>query len=170
MESTVLNQAYLLLVYLISGLLIGMIFDIFRVFRRTFKTSDFFTYIEDILFWIITGIFLIFVLFRFSSGEIRIYNILGLSIGFLFYIIFISKCFIKINVKILKFIKNILNKIIKIILYPIRFIFKIIRKIFTPFTFFVINIKKGYFKFIKKQKTKKKIKKNKEKNVLKEGF
>lgn len=159
MENTVLTQGYLFLVYIISGVIIGVIFDIFRVFRRTFKTTDFATYLQDILFWIITGIFLLFILFKFSNGEIRVFNIIGIIIGCIFYIVFISKYFIKVNVSIVKFIKNIISNVINVLLYPIKFIIKILFKIFTPFTFFVVNIKKVLLGLNKKEKNKKKNKK-----------
>lgn len=142
MENVILMQLYSFFAYIISGMIIGIFFDIFRILRKSFHTPDIITYIEDILFWLFTGIFLILVLFKFSNGELRIYNILGLLIGVLIYMLSLSKFFIKINVKIITFIKNIIYKIFKFILYPLKFIFKILLKIFKPFTFFVINIKK----------------------------
>ena len=148
MDNVLLEQAYLFLIYFISGMLIGILFDIFRILRRSFKTIDFITYIEDIFFWLLTGGFILFVLFNFSNGEIRLYIIIGLVIGFISYILTISKFFIKINVKILTLIKNIISKIISILAYPIKQIFKLLQKIFTPFTFFVINLKKILYVFI----------------------
>lgn len=139
MENIALEQAYLFSIYLISGMLIGILFDIFRSLRKSFSTKDFVTYIEDILFWVVTGIFILFVIFKFNNGEIRIYSILGLLIGFTSYMISISKLFIKLNVMIMDFLK-------KIIIYPLKIILKLIKKIFSPFTFFVINIKKIYKK------------------------
>lgn len=67
------NQAYLFLVFIINGLLIGLLFDIFRILRRAFKTSDFVTYIEDILFWILTGFSILYSIFVFNNGEIRLF-------------------------------------------------------------------------------------------------
>ena len=55
----VLNQANLFLIFVINGILIGVLFDIFRILRKSFKTSDVITTIEDILFWIITGIIIL---------------------------------------------------------------------------------------------------------------
>ena len=138
MNSATLIQAYIFLIFFISGMLIGILFDIFRISRRTFNTTDFVTYLEDILFWIITGLFLIFILFTFSNGEIRLYNVISLIIGFVCYILTISKFFIKINVIILSFLKNISYKILKILIYPIKFLFK-------PISFFVINVRKLFF-------------------------
>lgn len=170
MNNAVLLQLYSFSIYLISGMIIGVFFDIFRILRKSFHTPDFITYIEDILFWLFTGLFLLFILFKFSNGEIRIYNIIGLLIGCIFYLLSISKFFIKINVFIVTFIKNIVYKIIKIISYPILFIIKIVKKIFNPFTFFVINFKKMTTNKIKKVKNTKKNKNKTEKMITEEGF
>ena len=172
MESVILSQLYSFLIYLISGIIIGIFFDIFRILRRSFHTPDIITYIEDILFWLFTGLFLILVLFKCSDGQLRFYNIIGLLTGVVIYILTVSKYFIKINVIIITFIKNIVYKIISFILYPIKFVLKIIRKIFKPFTFFVINIKKVGMnykqKMIKNVKNKNKIEKNiRERSIFK---
>lgn len=134
------NQAYVFLVYILSGILIGIFFDLFRILRKSFKTPDIVTYIEDIIFWILTGIFLLYVTFKFNNGEIRAYIFLGLIAGITFYILLFSKHFVRINVTIISALKKIIGKLIKIIIFP----FKIIRKvILKPISFIFINIKKG---------------------------
>ena len=54
------NQAYLFLIFSITGILIGALFDIFRALRKSFKTSNIITYIEDIVFWLLTGTLIIY--------------------------------------------------------------------------------------------------------------
>lgn len=153
MQNTIIIQLYSFFIYLITGIIIGIFFDIFRVLRKSFKTPDFVTYIEDMLFWIFTGILLIFVLINFSSGEIRFYNVISLCIGTAIYILLISKYFIRINTTIIKYIKFVFHKIYKIISYPIKLILKFLIKIFKPFIFCIINLKKITFKInIKKNK------------------
>ena len=56
----IINQGYIFVIFILNGFLIGILFDIFRILRKSFKTKDIVTYIEDILFWIITGIFLLY--------------------------------------------------------------------------------------------------------------
>jgi len=172
LENVILTQLYSFLLYLISGIIIGIFFDIFRILRKAFNTPDIITYIEDILFWILTGSFLLVILFKFSDGQLRIYQIIGTLAGVIIYMISISKFFIKINVKIIITIKKVLYQILKIILYPIKFIIKLITKIFNPFTFFVININKNILncskKVIKRLKIDNKTEKNsRERRILK---
>jgi len=75
------NQYYILLVYIFSGLLIRIVFDMLRLTRRLFNLSNLIVYIEDILFWVITGILLIFVIYYFCDGYVRVYQLLGLLFG-----------------------------------------------------------------------------------------
>ena len=68
---------------------------------------------------------------------------LGVILGCIFYMLTISKFFIKVNVNIITFLKNIIYKIIKILVLPFQFIYKIIKKIlFKPITFIMINFRK----------------------------
>ncbi len=166
MENTTITQLYTLFIFSISGIIIGLFFDIFRIFRRSFKTSDLVTYLQDIIFWLCTGIFILFILFEFNNGQIRSYTIIGLVVGILVYMLTISKYFIKINVKIITFFKTIISKILFIILFPVRFLFKILRKtIFKPVSFCIINIRKNFTNCYKK--VKKNIKANK--NIAKKS-
>ena len=136
-----MNQAYIFLMFIINGILLGIVFDIFRVSRKSFKTSDFITYIEDIIFWIISGIITLYFIFFFNNGQIRLYIFIGIILGTAFYILTLSKYFIKINVIIVNVIKEIVSKIYHIVIFPFSVIFKVIRKIFfIRFYFISINI------------------------------
>ena len=109
MNTEILNQTYLFAIYFICGVIIGIFFDLFRILRKSFKTPDIITYIEDIIFGILTGIFLIFIIFVFNNGELRFYIFLALILGLSIYLLTISKYFIKFNVKILTNRKYILK-------------------------------------------------------------
>ena len=89
------NQAYVFLIFILNGLIIGIFFDIFRILRKSFKTSDFRTNLQDILFWIITGSILLFSIFKFNNGELRAYIFLGVFLGVAMYMLLFSKTFIK---------------------------------------------------------------------------
>lgn len=136
------NQALLFVVFIINGILIGVLFDIFRVLRRTFKTTDLVTYVEDTLFWIITGLLTLYFIFCFNNGEIRFYIFLGILLGIIIYMLLFSKYIIKINMFIIGFIKNITNMIITVIIYTLKIVLKVFKRIFLkPFSFIFINIR-----------------------------
>lgn len=139
----IINQANLFLIFTINGILIGLLFDIFRVLRKSFKTSDVITYCEDFIFWILTGFLLLYSIFTFSNGEVRFYMFLAVFCGCIIYMLLFSKYFIGINVKIITIIKNIISTLISIIIFPVKIAIKFFRKIFfKPINLITINIKK----------------------------
>ena len=150
------NQAYLFGIFIINGILIGLLFDFFRILRKSFKTNDFITYLEDILFWILTGIILLYSIFIFNNGEIRLFMFLAVLLGIIIYIMSISSYIIKLNVRIINCFKIIIIKIFNIMSIPFTYIIKILRKIFfRPISFIIINIKKFSINYSKKLFSKK---------------
>lgn len=146
MNSEIISQLQYFVLYIICGTAIGIFFDIFRILRKSFKTPDFVTYIEDIIFGIITGIFLITIIFIFNNGELRFYIFLALLLGNILYLSTISKYFIKLNVKIITTFKYAIVKTFLIITFPIRkllYLFKkyILSLILKPFKILTINAK-----------------------------
>ena len=119
MKTDILSQIYIFLIFILNGITIGLIFDTFRSVRKTFKTSDIITYLEDILFWVISGGITLYLIFYFNNGELRAYIFLGLLSGIIIYILFLSKIFMNVSISIISFIK----KIILIVLYPFKKLF-----------------------------------------------
>ena len=138
------NQSYLFLVFSLTGVIIGILFDFFRILRRSIKTPNIITYIQDILFWILTGIIVLYSIWYFNNGELRIFVFLGLIIGILIYMTTLSSIIVKIFTKILVFGINILKVPFKIIYSLISKIITGIVVLFNKFTK-KLKIKKGNF-------------------------
>ncbi|MBQ2917580.1 MAG: spore cortex biosynthesis protein YabQ [Clostridia bacterium] len=159
------NQAYLFGIFILNGFLIGLLFDIFRILRKSFKTADFITYLQDILFWIITGFIILYSIFKFNNGELRGFIFIGIFCGVLTYMLIFSKIFIKINLSIINFFKKAIHFVI---IVPVLFISKFLKKIiFKPISFLIINLRKSLSKFILKIKN---LFFNKKKNNYKKDF
>jgi len=138
------NQAYLFMVFTLVGIAIGVLFDIFRILRKTIKTKDFVTYIEDILFWILTGLIIIFSMYKFCDGELRFFMIIGLILGTIIYLLTISEYIIRISVFIINLAK-------KVVIFPILVFTKFLKKIiFRPICIICINFRKDFVKKMKK--------------------
>lgn len=147
----VTNQVFLSFIFIVNGIVIGLLFDFFRILRKTFKTKDIVTYIQDILFWILTGIILLYSIFTFNNGEIRLFMFLAIMIGISIYMLIFSSYIIKINVTIINLIKNIISKVLNILFIPFKYIYKLFNKIFfKPINFLIINIRKNFTKNLKK--------------------
>lgn len=134
------DQAYLFLVFSLTGVAIGILFDFFRILRRSFKTINIITYIEDVLFWVLTGILILYNIWYFNNGEIRIFLFLGIILGTLIYMLTLSNIIITIFTKILRLIITVLK-------VPINTVIVIFRKIFTIISEIIINVVKKRKKF-----------------------
>lgn len=162
MENNIITQTVLFIIFIFNGIFIGILFDFFRILRKSFKTSDIITYIQDVLFWILTGTSTLYLIFKFNNGEIRSYIFIGILLGITFYILLFSKFFININVKIIKFITKIVITIAQILLVPFMGILKIFRTFFDILTKI---LKKTYKKGIKLTKFSKNTMKKKDFDV-----
>lgn len=139
------NQAYIFMVFTIVGVIIGVLFDIFRILRKTFKTKDIVTYIEDIVFWLITGMIIVYAMYVFCDGELRFFMILGIIIGATMYMLTISKYVIMVSVFLINIVK-------KVLIYPVMLILRVAKKvIFRPIMFICINIRKNILQNIGKK-------------------
>ncbi len=144
------TQLQLFFIFLINGLLIGLLFDFFRILRKAIKTADFITYIEDALFWILTGLIILYSIFTYNNGEIRLFMFFAIILGILIYLIFISKIILNISLSIINVIKKIFNIVFNIIKIPLKFFMKLLKKIFfNPISFIIINIRNYFTKCFK---------------------
>ena len=142
MQSQSLEQLYSFFVFVLVGFLIGLLFDFFRISRKVFKTSDIITSIEDVTFWIISGILVLFSIFKFNNGDLRLYILIAISVGLLFYILIFSKIVIGILVNTLLIIKKLSSYVIKIVLLPLKLTLKLIKKYFLfPISIIIKKIK-----------------------------
>lgn len=160
-----INQAHLFLVFTLNGIFIGLLFDFFRILRKSFKTKNFVTYIEDILFWLLTGLSIIFSMYNFSGGSLRFFMFLGLGVGTVMYILTLSKLVIKTSVFIISIIKKIVSIILKAIITLLKILYNVLDKIiFRPLYLLYIKVDSFFQKKSKKMTNKilriKKIEKN----------
>ena len=102
------SQGQIFVIFFILGICVGVIFDLFRAVRKVFNTSDFVTYIEDIIFMAISGILVVNNLIIINNGEIRFYIILSLFFGMIFYFFTISKLCVIIFKYVIEFFKKII--------------------------------------------------------------
>lgn len=123
------SQIGIFLIYLIAGVLICLLYDIFRALRKTVKTPDLVTYIEDTIFWILVAIFLIYLIFVLNSGEIRFFMFIAICLGEIVYYFTLSKYFMNISVHILTFVKIIVKKLLSILLIPLKLFLRINKKV-----------------------------------------
>ena len=102
---------------ILSGIIIGFLFDIYREFRGVCKNKILIT-IEDILFWIWCSLIVFVFLLKYNYALIGVYVFMGITL--VIYLKTLSKYFRRIQHKILA----ILLKNLRIIFKNIRYAFK----------------------------------------------
>ena len=147
------QQMNVFLICILAGVFCGMVFDFERSIRKIYGSRKVGVVIEDAVFAAICTIILIAAGYRFNSGEIRYYQILGTACGALFYASFFSRLFMRLFC----FIHKVF---IRIVLKPIFLIGKKtahgFKRIFTLVSKFFKRIIRKCFKIAKKISTNKK--------------
>lgn len=103
---------------ILTGILAGIIYDLFRAFRYSRKPGKKLKYIEDLLFWfIVTILFFVFSV-RTLDGILRGFLYIGFFAGGTLYFLIGSKYIFPLFNKIFKLIIQSINEIIKILKIP----------------------------------------------------
>ena len=116
---SIAEQTQVFIIFVIVGIIISFLFAIFRILRKVYKFSNMLIYMQDILFWLLTGIIILQAIFKFNSGDIRIFLFLGIFVGVFIYISLFSIYVIKIGSFILKLINTLIRKLINVFKVPI---------------------------------------------------
>lgn len=118
LEIDLMDEFYIFLVSINYGLILGVIYDLYRVFRYYSKPKKILTIIEDFILWLIITLIFFLFLVKNTDGIIRGFIIIGFLIGYIFYYKIISKYNFPLLVKCFKLILGLFSEIIKIIIYP----------------------------------------------------
>lgn len=165
MEISVAGQTYTFLMSLIFGAILGLFYDIFRIFRIAFDFGKIAVFIEDALFFTISAVLTFIFIFTVNSGEIRFFILIGILAGAVIYYYTIGMLIYKSAKVIIGFVKMIIRGILRIILKPFYLIYRLMKPIFKKIkNLFKIFSKKINFLFkfkLKKFKIEAGMKKNK---------
>ena len=123
---TLATQFYTLVAMIGMGSFFGAALDTYNRFLKRSERKRWIVFIHDILFWVIQGLLIFYVLFLVNQGEFRFYLFLALLCGFsayqaLFKNIYLNclELFIKIVIKLF----GICVKFVQLFIYfPIKWI------------------------------------------------
>jgi len=124
MDNSIQSQAYIFFATLYGGIIIGFLYDIYRIFRYYSKPKKVATFIEDLIFWLIVSVISLFILIFSNWGEIRGYVFLGFISGAFLYSRILSKPVITILVYVVNFIVKVLKCILGVLFFPFKVIAK----------------------------------------------
>ncbi|HZJ76521.1 MAG TPA: spore cortex biosynthesis protein YabQ [Oscillospiraceae bacterium] len=115
---SVSQETYILLTTIGGGILIGFMYDLYRIFRRIFDPKKIATMIQDLIFWVFIFIVAFYVLVFSNEAAIRCYNFLGFLIGASFYQFSLSGLVMQGMIFLLRSIKRFILDTYKLIKYP----------------------------------------------------
>lgn len=118
---------------LITGILLGIIFDVYRVMRRTFKPQIWVTSFTDLLYWLLAT-FLVFTTIIIGNwGEVRLYVFIGLILGVISYFRFVSRIVIWLIIRIIRRLSMMARKVANLFIFfivkPVCYVISIIKNI-----------------------------------------
>lgn len=113
MSREILGELQVAGVALLYGSVITIVYDLIRIFRRVIAHGNFWIGVEDFIFWIWTALWIFSVLYRENDGSFRMYTILAMVLGMIFYHKTISEPFVRFTGKILK-------KLVSILIFPLK--------------------------------------------------
>lgn len=123
------NQVVDFLEFVLIGTLIACIFDFFRGYRKFKSVNTLSVIIQDIVYFIIVTIIIIFSIVELLDSQIRLYIFLGILIGCSIYFCTVSKYVIKFYILFFNMFKEIVSTIFLPIILNIQFFQKIGKKI-----------------------------------------
>ena len=139
------EQAEIFIITIFLGIVSAMTYDILRIFRIAIKHKNIFVQVEDAIYWICISFFVFGVMLDKNYGEIRFFNIIGIFLGMIFYIITFSSVIIRISNKIILIVKYIFNLFFKIIMTPVSIFYKIFCKPIISFSKIISMRFKNWF-------------------------
>ena len=167
---SVTKQLVEFLEFFAIGLLLAIIFDFFRAYRKFKTPSNRDIIFQDILYFVIATVIVVLGVVSILNSNFRLYVIIAIILGVLIHTYFFSKysikffiVFFKTSESIFGFL-NITLSLFKQILIKILNLFKKIAKKCCKKFFYVINFGKYKGKILHKKKFKQKKKSKKEVN------
>lgn len=116
------GQLNLLVFSFISGIITGIMFDLYRLIRGIENPNNIITFIEDILFWILASIIVFIFLLYTNYAYIGAYVYLFIAFGTIAYLKSLSKYLINVLSKFIKVTGKVFRSIFNIIFFPIEYV------------------------------------------------
>jgi spore cortex biosynthesis protein YabQ len=125
MIETVSTQAYIFLCSVASGMVIALIYDLFRISRKAVRTANLLIYVEDLLYWLIVAIVMFTMVYYSNEGELRSYIFIGAILGTILYVLLFSRIIINSSMLIINVVRKIVKLILLVLLFPFRIMIKL---------------------------------------------
>lgn len=128
-------QFYTFSLMVLTGIVLGLAFDAYRVFRGvTGARGGILSHVGDLLFWAVATILVTIALWQGNWGELRLYVFLGLGLGLVIYywlasrmVISLIAGFFRLSRRLGAFFARLLAVILRILLAIVLFPYRVLR-------------------------------------------
>ena len=114
------GQGKVFVIMLFFGVAIGFLYDLFKIKRRLFGQNKLILFFDDLIFSLLFVVLFLFTVFVANNGIFRWFEVVFSGIGFALYRITISVPVIFVCYKIIDLFLFILNKLLSVILFPVK--------------------------------------------------
>lgn len=111
MSNDILFELYVFCEALIHGVILAVMYDVIRIFRRIIKRNAIIVAIEDVVISLVATVITFGMIYRENQGSLRAYIFTGMFMGIAVYHLSISRFLVNITSKCLL---TLLQKIIKV--------------------------------------------------------
>lgn len=126
MDYSISHEVFLLISSALAGIAIALIYDLFRIIRKSSSAGAVLTGVQDVLFLCLAIAVMFFVVFVTNNGKLRWYQFFGVLCGAILYFSWLSEPIIFFLQHFIVIFLKIFNFFFKILLTPLKFMYNII--------------------------------------------
>lgn len=112
------QQIRLIIVSCISGVVVGVMFDLYRIYRNNNCYNKYIVMLQDVVFWVVCSIVIFFITLLLNDAYIGFYGYAIMILSFFLYLSTISKLISKICLKMFILVGFIVRSVFKCLIYP----------------------------------------------------
>lgn len=124
-------QFFSFFVVVLSGLVLGLFFDMLRAIRGRWHLSGLLAILGDLAFWLITTLLMALTLLLGGWGEFRFFMAVGMGVGLALHAWLASRTTIRLVVLILRLLEWIWDTlmwlVMRLVLAPLLLVFRLLR-------------------------------------------
>lgn len=113
---------------IVGGLVIGLLFDVFRIWRKNFPVPTALVWVQDALFWLLLAGVVYATIFITNSAQVRWYEFAAIGLGAALYLCTLSRLVIGVSSFVIRLAKRVLLFVLKLVLFPLYLLDKCLRR------------------------------------------
>lgn len=108
------SQVFTFAMTIVTGIVLGGLFDCYRALRHRFRPRMFMTWVTDLLYWLVATVIMFIALLVSNWGELRFYVFIGVLSGLGLYYNWLSRYALRLFVSGIEVVIKVLQLLNKI--------------------------------------------------------